>query len=132
MSNVLIAGGPGREAGKESGPEAGGNLRETVQRRGSKGRDSEDDSGCSGNVCHSNFPIRGGQQAIKRLHRRRIPYVGIHMAQAEKEMLILYNPVAKATPPKADDHDPNYSQPEEIAQIWEALEGESIKWLVIL
>lgn len=44
--------------------------------------------------------------------------------QAEKEMLIPYNPAAKATPPKADDH----FQPEEIARIWEALEGEPIKW----
>lgn len=31
------------------------------------------------------------------------------LAQAEKEMLIPYNPVDKATPPKADDHDSNYS-----------------------
>lgn len=46
------------------------------------------------------------------------------LAQAEKEMLIPYNPAAKATPPKADDH----FQPEEIARIWEALESEPIKW----
>ena len=50
------------------------------------------------------------------------------LAQAEKEMLIPYNPATKATPPKADDHDPNYFQSAEIARIWEALENEPIKW----
>ena len=54
------------------------------------------------------------------------------LAQAEKEMLIPYNPAAKATPPKADDHDPNYFQPEEIARIWEALEGEPVKWQMMI
>ena len=43
-------------------------------------------------------------------------------------MLIPYNPATKATPPKADDHDPNYFQSAEIARIWEALENEPIKW----
>lgn len=43
-------------------------------------------------------------------------------------MLIPYNPAAKATPPKADDYDPNYFQPEEITRIWEVLENEPIKW----
>ncbi len=50
------------------------------------------------------------------------------MAQAEKEMLIPYNPASKATPPKLGEHEPNYFQPEEIARIWEALESEPIKW----
>lgn len=47
-------------------------------------------------------------------------------------MLIPYNPAAKAAPPKADAHDPNYFQPEEIARIWEALEGEPNKWKMML
>lgn len=38
------------------------------------------------------------------------------LSQAEKEMLVPYNAAAKATPPKAAKSDPNYFQPEQIAQ----------------
>ena len=93
-----------RAGGKASGEQAPQHP-ELVQRRGGKGRDGENDSGCAGNARHVNLPIRDGQQAIERLH-----------------------PAAKATPPKADDYDPNYFQPEEIARIWETLENEPIKW----
>ncbi len=54
------------------------------------------------------------------------------LAQAEKEMLIPYNPAAKATPPKAGEHNTNYFQPDEIARIWEALEKEPIKWQTMI
>jgi len=54
------------------------------------------------------------------------------LAQAEKEMLIPYNPAAKAAPPKAGEHNPNYFQPDEIARIWEALEKEPIKWQTMI
>ncbi len=54
------------------------------------------------------------------------------MAQAEKEMLIPYNPASKATPPKIGEHEPNYFQPEEISQIWDALESEPIKWRTMI
>lgn len=50
------------------------------------------------------------------------------LAEAEKEFLIPYNPASKATPPKKEDHDPNYFQAEDIARIWEALEPEPMKW----
>ena len=39
-----------------------------------------------------------------------------------------YNAAAKATPPKATQHEVNYFQPEDITHILEALEEEPIKW----
>ena len=50
------------------------------------------------------------------------------LAQAEKEMLIPYNPAAKATPPKAEKKTPDYYQPEVMAQILDALDGVPLKW----
>ena len=61
-------------------------------------------------------------------HHRLISTI---LTQAEKEMLVPYNAAAKATPPKAEKHDPNYFQPEDIAAILKALETEPLKWQLI-
>lgn len=53
------------------------------------------------------------------------------MAQAEKEMLIPYNPAAKATPPKAGKTEPDYYQPEVMDKILDALENAPLKWRTI-
>lgn len=53
-------------------------------------------------------------------HHRLISAI---LAQAEKEMLIQYNPASKATPPKVEKSHPNYFQPEEVAAIRDALEN---------
>lgn len=53
------------------------------------------------------------------------------LSQAEKELLVPYNAAAKATPPKADQHEVNYFQVEDVARIREALETEPLKWRVI-
>lgn len=53
------------------------------------------------------------------------------MAQAEKEMLIPYNPAAKATPPRAQKGEPDYYQPDVIADILDALDNAPIKWKAI-
>ena len=50
------------------------------------------------------------------------------MAQAEKEMLIPYNPAAKATPPKVSKKEPDYYQPEEMDEILAALDNAPLKW----
>lgn len=60
---------------------------------------------------------------IRRMHS----FLSVVFSQAEKEMLIPYNPVARATPPAAADHEPEYFQPDTLAQILEALESEDIK-----
>ena len=57
--------------------------------------------------------------------------ISIVLAQAEKEMLVPYNAATKATPPRAAKSDPNYFQPETIAEILDALEAEPIKWRLI-
>ena len=54
------------------------------------------------------------------------------LADAEKEMLIPYNPASKARPPKVGEHTPNYLQIDDVAQILEALETESIKWRTMI
>lgn len=58
-------------------------------------------------------------------HHRLISMI---MAQADKEMLVPYNPAAKASPPKVPKHEADYFQPEEIADIVKALEKAPVKW----
>ena len=61
-------------------------------------------------------------------HHRLISMI---MAQADKELLIPYNPAAKATPPKATKKEADYFQPEEVAEILKALETAPLKWKVM-
>ena len=74
---------------------------------------------------------RGGRLSAKSVieHHRFISAV---LAQADKEMLIPFNPATKATLPKMDRKTPNYFQPEDIAAIREALEYESPKWKMLV
>ncbi len=58
-------------------------------------------------------------------HHRLISTI---LAQAEKELLIPYNPATKAMPPKAPKPDPDYYQPEEVNHILDRLETVPIKW----
>lgn len=53
------------------------------------------------------------------------------LAQAEKEMLVPYNAADKSTPPKAEQPEVNYFQPEQVRDILAALESEPLKWRVI-
>lgn len=61
-------------------------------------------------------------------HHRLISTV---LAQAEKEMLITYNPATRATPPKPKKPKPDYYQPDEMDQILAALEDAPLKWKTI-
>lgn len=58
-------------------------------------------------------------------HHRLISTI---LAQAEKEMLIPYNPASKATPPKAPKCEPDYYQPEEVDRILDKLDTAPVKW----
>lgn len=62
------------------------------------------------------------QKSILEHHR----LIRTILAQAEKEMLVLYNAASKAAPPKVERKIPNYFQPEQIAAILDALEEEPI------
>lgn len=53
------------------------------------------------------------------------------LSQAEKEMLIPYNPAHRASPPKQERPETDSFQPEELARILECLEREPIKWRTI-
>ncbi|MBP1546175.1 MAG: site-specific integrase [Oscillospiraceae bacterium] len=68
------------------------------------------------------------QSTISGYHR----CISAILGQAEKEMLIPYNPAAKATPPKKEKPQPNYFQPADIENIRKALENEPIKWQMIV
>ncbi len=61
-------------------------------------------------------------------HHRLISTI---LAQAEKEMLIMYNPAAKASPPRPKADRPDYYQPDELEAILEALESAPLKWKAI-
>lgn len=65
---------------------------------------------------------------IRRMHN----FISVVFSQAEKEMLITFNPASKATPPKEFYDAPNYFQPDQIAKIIEAAEKEPIKWRMIV
>lgn len=54
--------------------------------------------------------------------------ISIVFAQAEKEMLIQYNPAARATPPPVSHETPSYLQPDDLTRFLDRLEGEPIKW----
>ena len=58
-------------------------------------------------------------------HHRLISMI---MAMAEKELLVPYNPAAKATPPKVSKKEADYFQPDEVAEIVKALQDVPIKW----
>lgn len=61
-------------------------------------------------------------------HHRLISTI---LHQAEKEMLIEYNPAARATPPKVGLGTPDYYQPDEMDDILDALEDAPIRWKAI-
>ncbi|MBQ6464864.1 MAG: tyrosine-type recombinase/integrase [Oscillospiraceae bacterium] len=54
------------------------------------------------------------------------------LQQAEKEMLVPYNAADKVTPPTIERKDPNYFQPDQISDILDVMESESIKWKTIV
>ena len=53
------------------------------------------------------------------------------LTQAEKELLIPYNPARRASPPKQKRPETDSFQPAEMAKIMECLENEPIKWRTI-
>lgn len=69
----------------------------------------------------------GGRLSNKTIleHHRLISTIS---AQAEKEMLIPYNPASRAEPPRPQKKEVTYFQPDEIIAIRDALESEPIKW----
>lgn len=69
----------------------------------------------------------GGRLSNKTIleHHRLISTI---LAQAEKEMLIPYNPASRAEPPQPQKKEVTYFQPDEIIAIRDALASEPIKW----
>lgn len=73
----------------------------------------------------------GGKLSAKSIleHHRLISAV---LEQAVKEGLVPFNVASRATLPKVERKEVNYFQPEQIADIREALEQESIKWRTLV
>lgn len=53
------------------------------------------------------------------------------MSQAEKEMIVHYNPAARASPPKPQKPEPDYFQPDVLDDILAALENVPLRWKAI-
>ena len=66
-------------------------------------------------------------KTITEYHR----LVSTVMTQAEKEMLIMYNPAHKASPPKLEKKEVETFQPEEMERILDELERAPVKWQTI-
>lgn len=76
---------------------------------------------------HNNTPLSA--VTVKDYHG----FICSVLGQAEKEMLIPYNPAKRATPPVVENKsEPDYFQPEVLARILEALEDEPMKWKTIV
>ena len=73
---------------------------------------------------------RGGRLSPKTIleHHRLIHTV---LEQAVKESLIPFNPADRVTLPKVEKKEVNYFQPEQVADIREALEAEPLKWKML-
>lgn len=71
--------------------------------------------------------LTGGKLSKKTIleHHRLISTI---MSQAEKEMLIPFNPAKRATPPKFEKKEVNSFQIKDIERIRDCLELEPIKW----
>ena len=67
-------------------------------------------------------------QTIRDHHQ----FISTILRDAEKEMLIPYNPASKARPPKPESLTPNYLQIEDVANLMSALEQEPIKWQTMI
>ena len=75
-------------------------------------------------VIKDNTPF--SNKTILEYHR----FISAVLAQADKELLIPFNPASKATPPKVKKHEVNYFQIDEVERIRESLESEPVKWKV--
>ena len=76
-----------------------------------------------------NKRTRSGLSAKTILEHHRL--ISTVLDQAEKEGLVPFNVAAKATLPKVSKKEVNYFQPEQVAEIRDALETEPIKWKTI-
>lgn len=74
------------------------------------------------NVVTDNRPL--ANKTITEYHR----LISTIMAQADKELLIPFNPARKATPPKVKRESVNYFQIEDVERIRNSLEDEPIKF----
>ena len=67
-------------------------------------------------------------QTIRDHHQ----FISTILREAEKEMLIPYNPASKARPPKPESLTPNYLQIEDVTNILKALEQVPLKWQTMI
>lgn len=59
-------------------------------------------------------------------------YISMVLSQAVREGLIPVNPATRVELPKSQKKTPDYFQPDEISKILSALEGEPIKWRMLI
>lgn len=98
----------------------GGNILETKAESIAKVLDKPIDSIFT--IIKNKEPL--SNKTILEHHR----FISTVLAQADKEMIILYNPARKATPPRANQKTANFFQIEDVERIRDSLEQEPIKW----
>ncbi len=67
-------------------------------------------------------------KTVAEYHR----FIHTALQQAEDDLLLPYNPAAKAAPPKITKSAPDFYEPDTVAAILEAAESEPIKWRTML
>lgn len=77
-------------------------------------------------VLEDTRPLSG--KTVAEHHR----FMSTVLEQAVREGLVPFNVASRATPPKMEQHEPNYFQPEQVAAIRDALETEPILWKVLV
>ena len=78
------------------------------------------------NIEKNNTPL--SSKTVLEHHR----LISTILDQADKELLIPYNPARKATPPKAESVKVNYFDVEDVERIRDCLENENIKWKTVV
>lgn len=82
---------------------------------------------------NSLFEIEGEDATLSVTYIRIIHrLISTIFAQAEKEMILQYNPAKRATVPAEEQYIPDYFQPEQLKQILSAAETEPIMWRTML
>ena len=94
-----------------------------------KKENAEKIAGCMNMPVLSAFDVSGNNDPISPNTIRRLhSFLSIVFAQAEKEMLITYNPAERATPPAAKKTEPVYLQPDELRKFLALLDNEKMPY----
>lgn len=92
-------------------------------------KSAEKVAACLGQSVSEMFDVDRSERALSPSTIERIhSFISVVFRQAEKEMLVTFNPASRATPPRRAEHTPNYFQPDQLDHIMDAVNTEPIMW----